>query len=68
MTKKNSKEIKSKTIIKPQVAQMKRKVVDFGALLIPVKFRLFKLRYNYKDDDLITEKEFKANMMKMYGE
>ena len=68
MTKKNSKEIKSKTIIKPQVAQMKRKVADFGALLIPVKFRLFKLKYNYKDDDLITEKEFKANMMKMYGE
>jgi hypothetical protein len=32
------------------------------------KYRLFKIRFNLKDDDLITKEEFYAKKKEMYGE
>jgi hypothetical protein len=64
----SKKEVKREEVITPEVAGIKHKVSDFGALMLPIKFRLLKTRFNLKNDDLITEREFKANIKKMYGE
>jgi hypothetical protein len=64
MTKKTKENI-SKDELK--VAEPKKTVITFGARMDPVKFRLLKMAYKLKDDDLITESDFKAKKEKMYG-
>jgi hypothetical protein len=56
-----------KKVKEVKVAEPKRKVIDFGARMDPVKYRLLKMAYKLKDNDLITESDFKAKREKMYG-
>lgn len=69
MSKKTIKESKKETKdVKQTIQSIRRPLVDYRNLFDDqVKFRFFKRRYNLKDDDLFTRKEFEIKKDEMYG-
>lgn len=53
--------------VRETIQSVKRPLKDYSRFLPGVKFRFLKKRFEAKDDDLFTKKEFDKMKNKMYG-
>lgn len=61
------KKIVEQTKVRETIQSVKRPLKDYSRFLPGVKFRFLKKRFEAKDDDLFTKKEFDKMKKKMYG-